>query len=203
MKKQFIFLFAFLLALVGTSCKNESKSNDADGVSPTDTTQQRIVEKKTMTEAEKKVLNSVFSKIMATPELGKFASASVTSGLHEIISKEEGPFTVLAPTNDAFAALPQSKMKALLDPDQSEQLILLLKNHVVTGNFNSADLLQSIKKSGTFPLNTLGGAVLTARLKGTDIYIQDANGVEAKLGKTDILGGNGVVHLLEKVLNTN
>jgi len=135
--------------------------------------------------------------------LKTFSSAIVSAGLTEVLSNEEGPFTLLAPSNDAFSAIDQSDFNRLLDPNNKGKLTQMLKNHIVKGDIDSATLVQNIKSgNGNYTLETLSGAKLIASMKGADIVIKDSNGTEAVLGKSDIKGSNGVVHVLDTILGS-
>lgn len=186
------------ITLVLFSCKNES--NDSSSSS-----EEKKVEKKAVVQTPemKKQINSVMTKAMVTPELKTFSSAIVSAGLTEVLSNEEGPFTLLAPSNDAFSAIDQSDFNRLLDPNNKGKLTQMLKNHIVKGDIDSATLVQNIKSgNGNYTLETLSGAKLIASMKGADIVIKDSNGTEAVLGKSDIKGSNGVVHVLDTILGS-
>lgn len=76
-----------------------------------------------------------------------------------------------------------------------------MKNHIVEGQFDSAILLQSINSNGgSFELKNLNGGSLTATLKNDDLFVADSLGYKAKIGKSDIIGANGVVHIVDVVL---
>ena len=189
-----IAAFAIILSLF--SCKNESKD-----VSP-ETVKENLQKKvEAQTPEMKKQINSVMTKAMVTPELKTFTSALVSAGLTDLLSTDEGPFTLIAPNNEAFDQLNKTDLNALLDPQNKGRLTLLLKNHIVKGNVDSAKMVQNIKSgNGSYSLETLSGTKLIATMKGTDIVIKDSKGREAVLGK--ITGSNGVVHVLDTILGS-
>jgi uncharacterized surface protein with fasciclin (FAS1) repeats len=195
-----LFLGLLLLSIVLISCKNNEKE-EAPVVETNEITTPKRAEKKILTEEDKKVIASVLAKVMSTPELKSFASAIVTVEATDLLSKEDGPYTILAPTNTAFEAIPKDKMTPFLRPENKANFGRLVKNHIVKGSFTSFDLIQNMKGSGKVELETLGGAKLIATREGTDIIITDANGKKAKIGTKDIIGGNGIVHALDAVLN--
>ena len=87
---------------------------------------------------------------------------------------------------------------------EKENLKSVLNSHIINGNMDSASLVQEIKKNkGKLSLTTLSGAVLTFSKNDSDIIVSDANGTKARIGKSDIKGSNGIVHLLDAVLNMN
>jgi len=200
MKTQHIFIYILLLATVLYSCKNDSSKLEP---SSTETTLDASENKKqTETIKTRRVqANSVFAKLMVTPETKTFTSSLVTAGITDFLLKGEGPFTIIAPSNMAFEALDKTIRETLLNPKNKENLVVLLKNHIVEGDLSSSDLLQSIKKNGRHTLKTIGGANLLVYLEEGDIMVKDAKGITAKIGKSDILGSNGKVHIIDAVLS--
>jgi|GEM_PF-537209 len=152
--------------------------------------------------AEAKVqVNSVMSKLMQTPDVSAFTSALVTAGLTDTLLKNEGPYTVFAPVTPAFETLKNEELSILTTSDRREELVELLQSHIVSGKLDSVSLVKNIREgNGTYAMKTLSGETLTASKSGMDIVIKDAQGVQAVVGKSDITGSNGVVHVLDKVL---
>lgn len=155
--------------------------------------------KKELSTEEKEQINSVMSKLMVTGETKMFASALVTTGLTEMLSKKEGPYTVFAPSTQAFDSLTVETRKEILNVKNKEKLRTLLQNHIVEGEVTSSMLLQKTKGNSN-TLKTMGGAVLTVSKEGMDIIIKDEKGAKATVGKSDIMASNGVVHVLNEVL---
>ena len=115
--------------------------------------------------------------------------------------KGTGPFTVFAPTNDAFAKLPKGTVESLLLPENKAKLTAILTYHVVAGNLTAADVLAAIKKGkGKVVLTTVNGAKLTAKLVKGKVTITDANGGKSTVTATDLKGSNGVIHVVDSVL---
>lgn len=113
----------------------------------------------------------------------------------------EGPFTVFAPTNDAFAKLPKGTVENLLKAENKEKLQTVLKYHVVAGKWNAKDVLKMIKDGdGKASIKTVSGGTLTAWLKGKDVYVTDENGNSAKVTIADVNQSNGVIHVVDTVL---
>ena len=195
-------LFVFLFVLIMVSCKNDVKE-EQEVVAPQQTEKTSITKgKKTeLTQEQVDQINSVMSRLMVNPELKKFSSLLVTVGLTDILSTDEGPYTVLAPSNKAFDSLNVEKWNFLLNPVNKEALTTLLKAHIVKGNFDSAVMLQSIKKNnGNLKLETLEGENLTVSKQEMDIIISDGKNGAATMTQSDINGSNGVVHVLDAVL---
>ncbi|PKG52291.1 fasciclin domain-containing protein [Olleya sp. 1-3] len=141
------------------------------------------------------VANAVNSKDHTT-----LVAAVKAAGLVDTLSSE-GPFTVFAPTNAAFAKLPEGTVETLLKPENLETLQTVLKNHVVAGKINAKDLLKLIKKgNGKATITTVSGGTLTAWLKDKDVYITDQNGNSAKVTIADVNQSNGVIHVIDIVV---
>jgi uncharacterized surface protein with fasciclin (FAS1) repeats len=115
--------------------------------------------------------------------------------------KGKGPFTVLAPTNDAFAKIPPKALEDLLKPENKEALTKILTSHVIAGNFNSKDIIDAIKTNkGKVEFATLSGEKLYFSLEGTSIKVTNSSGSSAIISVADIVADNGVVHVLDTVL---
>jgi uncharacterized surface protein with fasciclin (FAS1) repeats len=113
----------------------------------------------------------------------------------------EGPFTVFAPTNEAFDKLPMGTVETLLKPENKKTLQTVLTTHVVSGKWNAKDILKLIKKgNGKAEIKTVSGAILTVWLKGNDVYITDENGNSAKVTIADVNQSNGVIHVIDTVV---
>ncbi len=113
----------------------------------------------------------------------------------------DGPFTVFAPVNDAFAALPDGTVETLLKPENKGQLTKVLTYHVVPGKLSGADLMAKVKAMGGYHnLKTASGDVITAKVQGGELWIFDENGGAAKVTIADVNQSNGVIHVVNKVL---
>ena len=113
----------------------------------------------------------------------------------------DGPFTVFAPTNDAFAKLPKGTVESLLKPENLATLQTVLKYHVVSGKFMAADVINLIKSNkGKATISTVSGGKLVAMLKNGSVYIMDENGNESKVIAADLDNTNGVIHVVDTVV---
>lgn len=119
------------------------------------------------------------------------------AGLVETL-KSEGPFTVFAPNNDAFAALPKETVASLQKPESVEMLKNILTYHVVAGTYTSADLRAMAAKGET--LTTVQGQVLTPMLGDGGVWVQDESGNKAAVETADVISSNGVTHVIKSVL---
>jgi uncharacterized surface protein with fasciclin (FAS1) repeats len=141
------------------------------------------------------VENAVNSKDHTT-----LVAAVKAADLVEVLMSE-GPFTVFAPTNDAFEKLPEGTVETLVMKENQATLQNILKYHVVAGKWNAEDLIKLIKKgNGKAVITTVSGRALTAWIKGKDIYISDENGNSAKVTIADVNQSNGVIHVIDTVL---
>jgi len=112
-----------------------------------------------------------------------------------------GPFTVFAPTNDAFAKLPAGTVDTLLKPENKDALVGVLTYHVVPGRLSAKDLMDSAKKAGgKTTLKTVEGEDLTVEIKDGAVWIWDAKGNAAKITIKNVMQSNGVIHVIDTVL---
>ncbi len=115
--------------------------------------------------------------------------------------KGAGPFTVFAPTNDAFGALPAGTVDTLLKPENKATLAQVLTYHVVPGRVDARALAEQIRSGGgKATLKTAAGGTLTAMMRGNDVVVTDAKGNAAKVTTADVYQSNGVIHVVDKVL---
>jgi uncharacterized surface protein with fasciclin (FAS1) repeats len=141
------------------------------------------------------VENAVNSKDHTT-----LVAAVKAADLVETLSGE-GPFTVFAPTNDAFAALPEGTVETLLKPENKDQLAKILTCHVVAADAMSKDITKMVDDDGgAHPVKTVGGCEFTAKYEGDKIMIEDGKGNVATVTIADVDQSNGVIHVIDKVL---
>jgi uncharacterized surface protein with fasciclin (FAS1) repeats len=136
----------------------------------------------------------------AAPNLTTLVAAVKAAGLVETLASP-GPFTVFAPTNDAFAKLPAGTVETLVKPENKGTLTSILTYHVIAGKLTSKDIVKAIKDGGgSASLTTVAGGKLTARLVGKDVIVTDAKGGQSKVTTVDVNQSNGVVHVIDSVL---
>ena len=113
----------------------------------------------------------------------------------------EGPFTVFAPNNDAFAKLDSETLANLLKPENVKTLSNILTYHVVSGKLMASDVKKALKNGyGKTKLTALNGQTLVARSKGDKIFLKDKNGNMSEVVATDVVGTNGVIHVIDSVV---
>lgn len=115
--------------------------------------------------------------------------------------KSEGPFTVFAPTNDAFAKLPAGTLDNLLKPENKSTLAGILTYHVVAGKLDAKAIMAAIKEGGgKAVLTTVAGGMLTAAVVNGKVVLTDEKGGKATVTTTDLEATNGVIHVIDTVL---
>jgi uncharacterized surface protein with fasciclin (FAS1) repeats len=141
------------------------------------------------------VENAVNSKDHTT-----LVAAVKAAGLVETL-EGAGPFTVFAPTNEAFKKLPAGAVNGLLQPDMKQQLTSVLTYHVVAGRHTARDLDRAVQEGGgQASLKTVEGEPLTVTRKGSTLMVTDAKGGTARVTIADLMQSNGVIHVVNKVL---
>lgn len=115
--------------------------------------------------------------------------------------KSDGPFTVFAPTNDAFAKVDANTLGALLKPENKSKLASILTYHVIKGKITAKDVVAALKKGkGKVTLTTLSGEKITVMQNDKGIWLKDAKGNYSKISQTDVMGSNGVIHIIDSVV---
>lgn len=113
----------------------------------------------------------------------------------------EGPFTVFAPTNQAFAKLPEGAVDRLLQPENKATLTGVLTYHVVSGIYNAAGIIEAINyHEGTFPLETVNGGRIVLSLSDGNVVLTDVKGNTAKVVIPDVKASNGLIHAIDAVV---
>ena len=144
------------------------------------------------------VENAVNSKDHTT-----LVAAVKAAGLVETL-ESAGPFTVFAPTNEAFDKLPKGTVETLVKPENKATLTKILTYHVVAGRLSAADIMGQVKEgNGKAEMKTVEGGTLTAMVKGKKIYLVDEKGGESWITIADVFQSNGVIHVVNTVLMPN
>ena len=113
----------------------------------------------------------------------------------------DGPFTVFAPTNDAFAKLDSKTLSSLLKEENKKVLANILTYHVVSGKLAASDVVAALKKgNGSVDLTALNGQVINVMQKDGKIWLKDTNGNYSEIVATDVMGSNGVIHVINSVV---
>ncbi len=171
---------AVILLATAAACSSDKSSTASTDTTPKQSTTSSAAPD---TQASKTIVDLA----VATPDLSTLVAAVKAAGLVETLSGK-GPYTVFAPTNEAFAALPAGTLDELLKPENKDQLVKVLTYHVVPGTVTSSQLVAG-------PVTTVEGQDVTIALAGGKAMVNDATVVTA-----DIAASNGVVHVIDKVL---
>jgi uncharacterized surface protein with fasciclin (FAS1) repeats len=128
-------------------------------------------------------------------------AAVKAAGLVETL-QSKGPFTVFAPTNMAFAALPAGTVDGLLRPESKPVLTKVLTYHVVSGNHDARSIMNAIKRGGgSAEFTTVSGGKLWAKMNGPmNVVIRDEKGQWASISTYDVRQSNGIIHVVDRVL---
>lgn len=149
------------------------------------------------TAAQKK---DIVDTAVGTPQLSTLVAAVQAADLVDTL-KSSGPFTVFAPVNEAFGALPAGTVETLLKPENKATLTAVLTYHVIAGKFEAKDVLEAIRKgNGTAELKTVQGGRIWAMLEGGNVVLKDEKGNKSKVVMTDVSASNGVVHVIDSVV---
>jgi len=143
---------------------------------------------------------TIVENASAAPNLTTLVAAVKAAGLVETLSGP-GPFTVFAPTNDAFALLAPGTVDSLLKPENKASLVKVLTYHVVPGSISSAQLMKMITDGGgTATLTTVEGQPITATMEGNAVKLTSATGNVSYVQTADVRQSNGMVHVVNGVL---
>jgi len=146
---------------------------------------------KAQTVVDAAVSNENFSTLVAA-----LTAADLVTAL-----QGDGPFTVFAPTNDAFAKIDSATLNSLLEPKNKEALSNILTYHVVSGKLTATDVVAALKAgNGKVELKALNGQTITVLQKDGKIWLQDQNSNYSEIVTTDVMGSNGVIHVINTVV---
>ena len=146
---------------------------------------------------------NIVSAAAASPDFETLVAAVKAAKLVDTLASK-GPFTVFAPTDDAFAKIDNATLQNLLKPENRDQLVKVLTYHVVPGRVNAAYILQQINAgNGQASLTTVEGSQLTAKLDGQNVILVDENNRTSKVAKTDLMQSNGIIHVIDTVVLPN
>jgi uncharacterized surface protein with fasciclin (FAS1) repeats len=141
------------------------------------------------------IQNAVNSKDHTT-----LVAAVKAAGLVDTL-QGKGPFTVFAPTNEAFARLPAGTVDTLLKPENKQKLVGILTYHVAAGKWTAKKLMDKIEADGgSTSIKTVNGEELTAKLVNGSVQLTDARGDTATVSIPDVIQSNGVIHVINTVL---
>ena len=142
----------------------------------------------------------IIDNAVTSPDHTTLVAAVQAAGLVDAL-KGDGPFTVLAPVNAAFDALPAGTVESLLKPENKDQLTKILTCHVIPAKALAADISKmAMDDGGTHEVDTLGGCKLWLKADNGMVTITDEAGGVANVTIADVIQSNGVIHVIDKVL---
>ena len=146
---------------------------------------------------------NIVENAINSPDHTTLVAAVKAAGLVDTL-EGTGPFTVFAPTNEAFAKLPAGTVDTLLKPENKDTLVKILTYHVVPGKVSSKELVKMIKSGGgKATLKTVQGGTLTATASMGKIMLTDEKGGMSTVTIADVFQSNGVIHVVDTVLMPN
>jgi uncharacterized surface protein with fasciclin (FAS1) repeats len=146
---------------------------------------------------------NIVENAVNSPDHTTLVAAVKAAGLVDTL-ESAGPFTVFAPTNEAFAKLPAGTVDTLVKPENKATLTKILTYHVVAGKLSSKDIAKAIKAGhGSAKLKTVSGGTLTASMRGSSLILTDEKGGTATVTIADVFQSNGVIHVIDTVLMPN
>ena len=185
---------AGLSALALVACSGSEKAPAATDI---EVVQNDAMATDTLVASEPVGNKTIVELAQGNPQLSTLVTAVTAAGLGETLSGT-GPFTVFAPSNDAFAKVDKATLDGLLQPASKG---VLLTYHVVAGNVKSGDLAKMIVDGkGTANIKTLNGGNLKASMAGDKIVLTDAKGGKSTVTEADVVASNGTVHVVDTVL---
>ena len=187
MRRMIVLGLAFALAACGDGESNEQAAANASA-------------EKGAT-AQREARTDIAEALGQAGDHSSFMQAIETAGLTQTL-RGVGPYTVFAPNNAAFAAVPAETREGLNAPAQRERLIALLSYHIVPGTVTAQDLGRAIDRGqgGRAELATVAGDNLTISRDGDTLVVGDASGARARITQADQLHSNGVVHSIDALM---
>ncbi|MFC4632334.1 fasciclin domain-containing protein [Dokdonia ponticola] len=192
MKRTIVMMLAAGLIVASCGEKKETKATE-----PVTTETNVETETTEVTEVE---TPNIVGVAVGNENFSTLVAAVKAAELVDTLSGD-GPFTVFAPTNDAFGKLPEGTIDTLLKPESKATLTGILTYHVVAGKFMAADVVEAIKaNNGSFTADTVQGEKITLMLDGENVVIKDAKGGTSVIIMTDVAASNGVIHAIDTVI---
>jgi uncharacterized surface protein with fasciclin (FAS1) repeats len=180
-----------LLAMITISCGQKKEGESSEMADSTAVAMDTTVVEETPTIVGVAAANADFSTLV---------TAVTAAGLVETLSSE-GPFTVFAPNNAAFAKLPAGTVESLLKPENLDKLTAVLTYHVVAGKFDAATVIDAINtNSGKYSVTTVQGGTIVLSLADGKVILTDANGGTSTVILADVAASNGVIHAIDSVV---
>ena len=202
MKFRTIILSLATVGMLLTAC-NDGKKEEAEAKAEADRMEmeaQKKAEEDAMKAQQEFDDNTIAMKAMNNDQFSTLVNALKQAGLAETF-KGEGEYTVFAPTNDAFNAVPKATLDNLMKDENKDQLQGLLKYHVVSGEWKAADVMKAIKDNDNkYRVTTLQCENRVLSIDGDKVMVTEAKGNKATVVMADVDASNGVIHAIDKVV---
>lgn len=190
--KQFILSLALSVGMISFSFANDEQIKT-----------KKNNEKTSVTTLNSEMPPNLVGVAASNDNFTTLVAAVKAAGLVETLSGD-GPFTVFAPVNSAFAKLPAGTVDNLLKPENKAALTSILTYHVVAGKFDAAQVVQAIKdNNGKFVIKTVNGDSLTASLSDGKVHLMDSKGNHSTVVLADVDASNGIIHAIDTVVMPN
>ncbi len=194
-----ILTFAVLL-LISCGEKKKEMTEEATEETTEIAVSEETTEETTKIAVSEKAAPNIVAVAAGNEAFSTLVTAVTVADLVEALSAD-GPFTVFAPTNDAFAKLPKGTLESLLMPENKDDLIEILTYHVVEGKFEAAAVIEAINANkGKFTVPTVNGGSIDLSLKDGKVTLTDAKGGVSTVVIADVGASNGVIHALDTVV---
>ncbi|AVR44039.1 fasciclin [Christiangramia fulva] len=197
MKAKMLMAVFFCGILAFTACKNNNEAKNNEEIEAQRQTELEMQQQKLESEA-----NNIDTKLSTIDSLRKLHGLIETAQMDELLRVGKGPFTFFAPTNSAISEMNKATLDTLMLPEHREDLANLLQYHLIEEDLSYEELKNEIRDNdGEFELSSMDElGVITATLDGDKIVLIDEKGNKATIVKPDIKASNGVIHLIDGVL---
>ncbi|NND14840.1 MAG: fasciclin domain-containing protein [Eudoraea sp.] len=176
-------LFTFVLSLFAFSSQVNAQCSSAKA-----------------TNASYEETNTIVDIAVGSEDFSTLVAAVTAADLVETLNSA-GPFTVFAPTNAAFAKLPEGTITTLLKPENKATLTKILTYHVIAGEFMAADVINAVSKAGgTLEIDAVSGDKLQIMVRDGKVMIKDETGNISTVAAADVDASNGVIHVIDTVI---
>ena len=186
MKNLILLLLIFFISSCQMSKKSQEPSNPTESV-----------EMKAETPV---ALGTIVDVAVSNSDFSTLVVALKAANLVEAL-QADGPFTVFAPTNEAFGKIDEQTLASLLEEENQQALANILTYHVVQGKLTATDVVSALESgNGSVDLTALNGQVINVMQKDGKIWLKDLNGNYSEIVATDVMGSNGVIHVINTVV---
>jgi len=194
MKSKILIIIFFILSIVLSSCKDD-KHNDV----LKNQTENNFDEDNEG--VKKPLLNNIYEKVSATPELSLLEKILDSLNLKDTLIFDEGPFTILAVKDEVFHSFLKTDSLFSAISENNQEWKTIMNTYIINDQLSSVDIFQKIKKNGgEYQVKTRSGSFVKFYLIENDIVVEGPKGLISIIGKSDIMGTNGVLHIIDNLI---